>query len=229
MADITDIIDKLLKEEIPHFLGDSGGAYGYQYEKNREKGYLTGLNPVEEYSNDYERSLEVTIPVYDFLTYNLIKDESTLGIEKQLFNELREADISPESIFEVADFLNEEKFTGIHIDNKVEYINTYNYEEYLSQTLLYAVINTGLDWFVLLEVHNGCDVRSGYTSPQLFKIKDIDYFISGQYTRRTECECGLNDYTIFGYDEYYEDSGDDIDKELVFDNNTLIDIEYIEL
>lgn len=224
MADIKQIIDELLKEPIASVLGDSGGAYGYQFEKNQQNGYLTGLNPVDEYTDGSERTLEVIIPVYDFLTYNLVKDEITIGLEKQLMQELEENDINKYHIFEVADFLNSGCFTGMHIQNKVEYVNTYNYEEYLSQTLLYAVLSNGYDNYVILEVHNGCDVRSGYTKPQLFKIKDLDYWYIGQYERCTVCDCGLNDYKLVGYDEIYESAcGDMIDKELVYDRTYVDD------
>ena len=52
MADIELVIDNLLKEEIGKHMCDSGGAYGYRYEKNREEGCLKGLNPVEEYTDE---------------------------------------------------------------------------------------------------------------------------------------------------------------------------------
>lgn len=221
--DINKIVEDLLTEEIGHFLCDSGGAYGYQYERNRENGILKGLNPVEEYTDDetQERTLEVTIPVYDFLVYNLIKDETTEGMEKQLFKELKLADINPYEIWCVEDFLNKGKFKGMHFDNKIEWVNTYNYEEFLSQTLQYALMSNGYDWFVLLEVHNGCDVRSGYTFPQLFKVKDVDYFLTGQYDRLTECECDLNSYTILGVDEIMDSDGE-VSKEDIY-NRTFVD------
>lgn len=125
MEDIKKIVDDLLKEPINMVFGDSGGAYGYIYEKNQKEGYLTGLNAVEEYTDGCERTLEVTIPVYDFLTYNLVKDDVTIGLEKQLLQELDDAGISPLHIFEVADFLNDGYFTGMTLTNKVKYINTY--------------------------------------------------------------------------------------------------------
>lgn len=223
---INEIIDALLKEEISHFLGDSGGAYGYQYERNRERGYLKGLQPVEEYSDGNERTLEVIIPIYDFLTYNLIKDELTIGLEKQLFGDLEKAGIEPESIFEVADFLNS-GLASFYIEpsfhqNEIKYINTFNNEEYLSQTLLYCTFSTGNEDYVILSVHNGCDVRSGYTEPQLFKLKDIEYFITGQFDRKTECNCGLNDYTIYGVDDPTDSTNNYIGKDEVFER-TYID------
>lgn len=221
--DIKSVVDGLLKEEIGKVLCDSGGAYGYRYEKNRDEGYLTGLTPVEEYTNGDERDLEIVIPVYDFLTYNLIKDDDTVRMEKRLMCELELANINPYHIFEVEDFLNNGNFSGMEIENKVKYINTYNGEEFLSQTLLYAVISDGCDHYVILEVHNGCDVRAGYTKPQLFKVKDIDYFIMGQFDRICECECGLNDYSFYGTDEPTDSCGYYIGKDEVFERTYIDD------
>ena len=206
MADINQIIDELLKERIGHHLLDSGGAYGYIYERNRTEGYPTGLIKVDEYTNEEqkERSLDITIPVYDFLTYNLIKDDDTIRFEKELFKEFENNGFSPYEIYEVENYLKGEgkaifgiTETGI---TSISYTNTYNYEEYLSQTLLYVTFSWNGDDYVLLEVHNGCDVRSGYTKPQLFKLKDIEYFLIGQVDRFCQCECGLNNYTIYGSD-----------------------------
>ena len=224
MVDIKSVVDNLLKEKINMVFGDSGGAYGYIYEKNREEGYLKGLTPVDEYTNEEykERTLEITIPVYDFLTYNLVKDDSCIGLEKQLFDELKVFDVNPYHIFEVADFLNNGMFTAMDIENEVNYVNTYNYDEYVSQTLQYALITDGCDWYVLLQVHNGCDVRSGYTFPQLFGVKDRDYFVAGLFDRKCECDCGLNDYTFYGSDEPTEYGGSYVYKDEVY-NRTYVD------
>lgn len=222
---IEKIIDNLLKEPIAHHLCDSGGAYGYQYERNQNEGYVKGLIPVDHYTNKEERILEVNIPIYDFLTYNLVKDEDAINFEKQLFIELENHNINPYHIFEVAEFLNSNLFTGINIENEVKYINTYNYEEYLSQTLLYAPIYDGLDWYILLELHNGCDVRSGYTSPQIFKVKDIDCFLIGQFERKTECECGLNDYRL--YRNEITDSNGNVDGWDIYNRTFIDDEDYV--
>lgn len=228
MAEIKKIIDELLKEEIGKHMCDSGGAYGYIYERNREKGYLTGMTPVEEYTDEdcKERTLEVVIPVYDFLTYNLEKDSETVKLEKTLMYLLKEYEINPYHIFEVQDFLQTHAKILLGITptglRPLEYVNTYNAEEYLSQTLLYCPFRYNGDNYIILEVHNGCDVRSGYTKPQVFKVKDLEYFIMGQSDRRTECSCGLNSYRISGYDYIEESDGWVIDKGLVYDR-TFVD------
>lgn len=223
MADIEIIIDKLLKEEIGKHMCDSGGAYGYQYERNRENGCLKGLNPVEEYTDEErkERTLDITIPIYDLLTYNLSKDEGTVEFEEELFKAFEENGFEPYEIYEVEDYLQNEgaDFFGIESTGitSIKYVNTYNYEEYISQTLLYVTFACEGEDYVLLEVHNRCDVRSGYTYPQLFKIEDIEYFLMGMDERFCQCECGLNDYFIFGNDTPTDSSGAYIGEDEIYE------------
>ena len=218
MSEIATIIDKLLKEPIAHHLCDSGGAYGYIYERNQTEGYLKGLNPVDEWSSDktQERNLEITIPVFDFLKYNLEKDEETIELEQALFKEFKDNGFEPYEIYEVSDWLKSTDWIKETWATRLEYTNTYNYEEYLSQTLLYICFSYNGDDYVLLEVHNGCDVRSGYTYPQLFKLKDIEYFLIGQSDRFCQCECGLNDYTIYGSDDPTDSTGDYIGEDEIY-------------
>lgn len=218
MSNIENVIDALLKEPIAHHMCDSGGAYGYIYERNQKEGYLKGLNAVGEWTDEElkERTLEITIPVFDFLKYNLEKDEDTIELEKALFKEFKDNGFEPYEIYEVSNWLKSTDWieeTGI---TSLEYTNTYNYEEYLSQTLLYICFSFNGDDYVLLEVHNGCDVRSGYTYPQLFKLKDIEYFLMGQFDRFCQCSCGLNDYSIYGADDPTDSAGSYVDKTEIY-------------
>lgn len=48
--------------------------------------------------------------------------------------------------------------------------NTYNGEDCLSQVLQYTQFETTDGAFVLLQIHNGCDVRGGYTTPRVFEV-----------------------------------------------------------
>lgn len=61
-----------------------------------------------------------------------------------------------------------------HISSlKLQYDNTYNDESDLSSVLRYYVLeheHTG-NTYVLLKIHNGIDVRGGYTDAKLFKFK----------------------------------------------------------
>ena len=215
MADIKQVIDELLKEPIAHHICDSGGAYGYQYEKNQEQGYLTGFSPVDEYTNEEtnERELIITIPLFDFLTYNLIRDEDAVEVEKRLFNVLTERDINYYHIFEVQEVIEELFEEGLL---KLEYVNTYNMVEYISQTIQFCPFENEGEEYLILQIHNGCDVRSGYTKPMVFKLKDIEYFWLGLSDCCCECECGFNDYHFCGEDDATDSCGDYVHKDEIY-------------
>jgi hypothetical protein len=53
--------------------------------------------------------------------------------------------------------------------------NTYNSGNLLSQDLLYKPVQFEADpgeYYVLLQLHNGCDARGGYTDAKLFKFAE---------------------------------------------------------
>jgi len=68
--------------------------------------------------------------------------------------------------------------TGIYGEGRPITISTYNEECLLDQTLLFTYFelrsgpgrggNEGS--FIVLQIHGGCDVRGGYTSPRIFRI-----------------------------------------------------------
>jgi hypothetical protein len=54
--------------------------------------------------------------------------------------------------------------------------NTYNHENDLDQVLQYVRFAIDGEQFILLQVHTGCDVRGGYTTPVVARMRDPDYF-----------------------------------------------------
>jgi len=71
--------------------------------------------------------------------------------------------------------------------------NTYNYENLLSQVLQYTWLTKDddeYDTYIMLQTHNGCDVRGGYTAPKIFRVTDRDYFLMAQSHIYSACDCG---------------------------------------
>jgi hypothetical protein len=64
--------------------------------------------------------------------------------------------------------------TGIYGDGEPIDVNTYNEENLLSQTLLFNYFELEKEGYVVLQVHGGCDVRGGYTDPQVFTTGRFD-------------------------------------------------------
>lgn len=57
--------------------------------------------------------------------------------------------------------------------------NTYNSENDLSQDFQFQLFEYNGECYCLFQLHNGCDIRGGYTSTQVFKVSDVDYFFVG--------------------------------------------------
>ena len=50
--------------------------------------------------------------------------------------------------------------------------NTYNYDNDLTQVLQGSNLTINDEEYILLQIHNGADVRGGYTDAKLFKLND---------------------------------------------------------
>ena len=61
--------------------------------------------------------------------------------------------------------------------------NTYNFNETLSQHFQFGIFEYNDNQYVILQIHNGADVRGGYTKPYIFKVDE--------------------EYSILPYDEEY--------------------------
>jgi hypothetical protein len=75
--------------------------------------------------------------------------------------------------------------TGIYGDGEPIDVNTYNEANLLSQTLLFNYFELEKEGYVVLQIHGGCDVRGGYTDPQVFttgRFDDTGFF---DYRRAT--------------------------------------------
>lgn len=51
----------------------------------------------------------------------------------------------------------------------VDVINSYNGDDMLSQTIQYLRFTKNHDGYVILQIHGGCDVRGGYSTPRVFQ------------------------------------------------------------
>lgn len=203
--------EEILTEPISKYLGDSGRTYGYIYEKNRENGILKGYQECDFYRDDENKECELypTIPLYDFLKYNCLETYWSNSIQEMIENKAKENNISMYNIQKIEkicqDLFNDDGITNI------KWKNTYNYDNKLSQNIQFLTFNyEGLD-YVLLQIHNGCDIRSGYTYPQVFELNDIEYFFMGTNDCNIECKCLNMSLTMYDYNEYYDSDGD-IDK-----------------
>ena len=160
------IYEMLIENTGRHFL-DSGGAYGRHWETNQKKSLIDFKNESSVSFEIYEDEINYTISLFHYLTNQL-----ELNPVCDTFNHFNKQ--APD--WDYKQFYGVSKKAGNYLEliaSKIgEPFNTYNAESSLSQVLqgAYVVINN--QYYVLLQIHNGCDVRGGYTNARLFKLDE---------------------------------------------------------
>jgi len=169
---------------------DSGAVYGRHFEHNRKVEDFRE-NP-KFYAKVYtDGSIDFSIDTFHFLNSHLIIDDLSerLDIELKMYLNNKTNDSYPqiERLSKFADDL---------IDRGVFYgyydFNTYNMDSLLTQVLQGLILKRSESdehGYVILQIHNGCDVRYGYTSPKVFKLKSIMDFWIDQEEYSAYCGC----------------------------------------
>lgn len=187
---IKDLVYKMLTESTGINMMDSGGGENRGWQRNQKKSQQDFENdpavsfdvPTEEIESS---ELEVTISVYHYLTSDKLELDELCEKFNSISNKDWDSDIYGVSKKQ-AQWLEKQGFeTG-------EAVNTYNGDSNLSQILQYTYLKLGVEVYVALQIHNGCDARGGYTDAKLFHVieeympsEDIYGTIDGQNVSNT--------------------------------------------
>jgi hypothetical protein len=177
----TSILDSggtPMYDEDGNYTGSTGG-YGRHYERNQLRNFEEEPHATVEFWVGKELDVYYSRNVYHFLTENLEYADSWDEFFHEWANErdshwLADMEAFPEYLRELG-FVVE----GIYGDGKPFVGNTYNHESCLSQVLqfLYMTVNEVPEEYedkldrgvvILLQIHNGADVRGGYTAPRAY-------------------------------------------------------------
>jgi hypothetical protein len=168
-TETIEIIKSQLLENTGKSFLDSGDFYGRNYERNQKNGI--DLNPlkIDKYG--------VTINVAAYMNTMLDRNDVCEKIE----NHFKEKDIYLG--YYNGDEINLELENHFDVDFNgylcsENWFNTYNYDNDLSQTLQGVIFEIDKESYCILETHNGCDVRGGYSAGRVYLIRDIDYFFN---------------------------------------------------
>lgn len=211
------VIARMLKENTGRSILDSGDLYGRHYERNQLRDFETEKPAV--FSIDFD-CLSYTKNIYHFLVetleYNRIMTDKFYRFENKNSEEFRY--LGWQDILQK--FYKKHGFHVIHSDY------TYNHDNCLSQDIIYTLITseeTHSDFydteFLILQIHNGCDARGGFTQPKFFET-DIDEFILGFYDCFVSCKNGHGWYSDDSGNNWYSD-----DSEIRLNKLDLLDLE----
>lgn len=212
MATIKNIIAKMLKENTgTHFL-DSGGNDGRAWQRNQKINFeKTPRMEVDKYG--------VTVSTYHYLKDILELNEVTKKVNSFITkNKLHWVD-------EVAEEMEAKELFYYDLESFSETINTYNGEDNLSQILLFKTFKILDDVYVLLQVHNGADVRGGYTDCKCFKLNG---YLTGLVDIYGTIEGKEVSNTYNGYCLTWEEDNEEVDFEAVDLDSVEIDFSVME-
>lgn len=170
---IKKLVYKMLTESTgTHFL-DSGGTDDRHWQRNQKKSLDDFENEPkveidEWYIDDGGTKLDElypTISIFHFIT-DCFELDSVCDRFNKKFNVMSDYESEYNFISSDAEkWLIDNEFI---VDNQK--INTYNYDNYFSQDVLYTRLKRDDDYYYLVSIHNGADVRGGYTDAKLFKL-----------------------------------------------------------
>jgi len=158
---------------------DSGGAYGRHWQSNQKRSIDEFRAEPEATMNLESEWFDINISVFHYLTKTL--EQNSLCKEYNALDcDNWDGDYYGASL-EQSEWLD---FNGFEAEG--EGFNTYNWDNHFSQGLQGQKLKLNDEFYYLLQVHNGCDVRGGYTDSKLFKASD-EYFLLD------DCHFSIND------------------------------------
>jgi len=212
-TEVERILHEMLVENTGASPLDSGDVYGRHWEKNRAVEDFRKLPPVEVEADG--RYVSVCISTFHYLRAFLKRDEVCEVLERLLYEFAERPENKGLSwlgvMVEFGRYLEE---AGWNVDFP---FNSFNWENALSQIIQGIIFSNeeGIH-YVMLQIHNGCDVRGGYTKPRIFELGDEETagdFLFGTSEITAECgciriysdNCGYNWYDRFSEIEYETD------------------------
>lgn len=191
MSAIEKAVSAMMKENTgAHFL-DSGGAYGRSWQRNQQVKDFRD-KPVVNVEVYKDGEISATVDIFHFLTALLEVNKDSTRLSRELYRLSTKAPFEREAWRDVCDAFNR-MYLEPNGYRMTRWDNVYNYDNMLSQVYTYAFIysedNEDYPEFIIMELHNGCDVRGGYTKPRIFAISDFDEFIMAQHDLDASCKC----------------------------------------
>ena len=167
------VLEKMFVENTGKAMCDSGEYYGRNYERSQIKHPKHG--PHSEFSvSMYGKEQEHIDFNYVLSTYHFC--EERLSFESNLDRQWLRFANKPENKdvgwLQLMEQWVEERFhgeaTGIYGDGDPFTVNSYNGSYAIDQMIQFMFFEYDGTEYYLLQIHGGCDVRGGYTTPRLF-------------------------------------------------------------
>lgn len=171
-----ELIYEMLTTNTGEHILDSGGGEGRNWQRNQRKTIEDFNNePEEKFSFDAKyKEIYREVSVFHYLS------ELDLNYICNEFNAINRNADNWESDFYGVSREAESYLNTFEIENFRSW-NTYNGDSDLSQVLQGATMEIEGEFYFLIQIHGGADVRGGYTDAYLFKSSDFNDGLIHQY------------------------------------------------
>ena len=170
MDNTKELIYKMLTECTGKDMCDSGGDSGRHWQRNAKKTIEDFENEPEEHIYKDGDYIYRDLSVFHYLS------ELELDDICDRFNRIQSQSNNWNSDFNTDDFVYGVSSEAQQVlEHHHEVIinrswNTYNGESDLTQCVQGANLTINNEEYILIQIHNGADVRGGYTDAKLFKL-----------------------------------------------------------
>ena len=198
---IERVIADMLQESTGTNILDSGGSYGRHWQRNRMITDFRKLKPLAVDVSSWKYSsgkkvrdvsswkISFSLNIFHYLTSFLNLDEKTELWNKE-FSEFCELpdnqDLGYPQLMEAFGDLLVERGD---IESKGYGFSSYNGDSMLSQVIQGQYLGGEYPDYLILQIHQGCDVRGGYTKPRIFHVKDFEHMIMAENDLYASCKC----------------------------------------
>ena len=167
MTNVKQLIASMMTENTGSHMCDSGGESGRMWQ--RHAGMTVAdfeARPEATIQVDADGDCEITVDLFHKLTCGLLELDD-------LCNEFNAIEVGTwngtyyGTCFMHDDFLEREDMRPVG-----EVANSYNFDNNLSQVIQAQEFECYHGTYLLLQIHNGADVRGGYTDAKLFRVDD---------------------------------------------------------
>lgn len=173
------VIKKMINEPPLTVAGDSSGIYPSQYELNQKKEQKN--YPVFVEFSKYDNCIELDSTIQtSYLLEKLEHNKKCEKIEQEINH----------------DITNIPKLYPLETNYSEDIDNTYNYESILDQDILYVVFIYEDETYIGISLHNGVNIRAGYTRCYIFQTDWLDDFLISLFESLITCSCALNHYHL---------------------------------
>lgn len=184
---------------------DSGGDNSRHWQKNRKIKDMRKNKDLTWSSRKNSDYIESSVDVFNWLNNNVEYTNEAEELTKQFYLFCRKKTDGYYALMH--DWINEQTELENIETNQKECYNTYNDSSLLSQDIQYFTFEKNNKSFVLMQIHNGADVRGGYTKPVIFETFDMFYPYPSIFLK---CDCKEHDSEYNLHKEWKVKSNDKI-------------------